>query len=362
MVSIFGFKKNFFTGVDFGTSAIKVVELTYKDQKVHLSNYAWADLSAVASRETMEQRILSYDDKLKLYLETILERMKLKSDSAYVALPAFIGLLALLELPEMRPDEMEKAVQYEARKYIPTSLSDVSLGWEIVKREDDTSVLVKKDSRGKVKILMVAAPIKEVDRYEKIVLSTRLKINALELETFSLVRSLIGDDQGTFLLIDIGARITNIILVDRGIILSNRSVNIGGNEITSSIAESLKIARSRAEAMKMEKRDILNSKESALVLPPLELIINEAQRMMLTGVSNFGKKTIDSVILSGGCAKMTGMEEYFSRMLRVPTMAGKPWQKIITDARLASDIEKMGTSFSVALGLALRGVEEYRRS
>ena len=99
----------------------------------------------------------------------------------------------------------------------------------------------------KNKILLVAAPKKEIQRYEHLASGVDLSVSAIELETFSIARSLVGDDTGSFFIIDIGARVANIILIEKGIVRANRTIDAGGNEITAAIADSMNISRQRAE-------------------------------------------------------------------------------------------------------------------
>ncbi len=362
MSGLFRFRKNCFVGIDFGNSAIKVAELTFKNQKAQLVNYGQANLDLPAESDEKKLRLLSFDDKLKAHLQSLVDKMKLKSSLAYLAMPGFTGLITLLEFPEMKREELGKAIQYEAHKYIPTTLNEVTLGWEIVAKKDDSSILVKRDSVGNIQVLLAAVPKKEVARYENIVKSVKLEIKAIELETFSLARSLVGDDLGNFLIIDIGARAANVILVEKGIIKVNRNINVGGIEITSTIAESMNISTQRAEAFKKEEKDLLNSKESSIIIPALEFIVNEALRVIAACKEKNKDLKIDGIILSGGSAKMKGMEEYFSRMLGVRAVIGNPWKKIVVDEKLSPVVNKIGASYSVAIGLALRGIEEYQRS
>lgn len=363
MFGIFGIKKNYFLGIDFGTSAIKIVELVYKKQQACLSNYGWVDLSySSAEQKSKELKLLTFDDRLKVYLQNIILKMKLNADAAYVSMPGYIGLITLLDFPDMKMDELERAIQFEAHKYVPTTLSDVALGWEIVGKKDDSSILVKKGTPKKIQVLMVAAPKKEVARYESIVQSTKINIRALELETFSLARSLVGDDMGTYLIIDIGARASNLLLVEKGIIKVNRNVDIGGNEITRTISESLNVSVARAESFKKEDKDLLNSKESSIIMPTLEFIANEAKRIISAYKENNKDATIDSVILSGGSAKLKGTPEYFTKMLGIQVVLGNPWSKVVVPENMSPIVQRIGTSFSAAIGLALRGVEDYKRS
>jgi len=362
-------KKNYFLGIDFGTSSLKVVELSFSEQRTHLVNYGWVDFNSGESNKEVyrNSRLKIEGGYLQKSLNELLKKMEIKSKQAYVSIAGFNGLIALIEIPNMEKSEMEQVVKFEAHKYIPASLDEVFLSWDIVSKEGiKKNSLIKNiklelNNSGKVKILLVAALKKEVLKYEKLINGSGLEMKALELEMFSMVRSLVGNDLGNFMIIDIGARNSNIILAEKGILKINRSVDIGGNEITKTIAESMNISKQRAESLKKQKRDFFNSHEGVVMLPSLDLIAKEAQRIIRSYESKNEKAHIDSVILSGGTAKLLNISNYFSKILGIKTIVGNPWSRIDFDESLSPYIKEIGPSFSVALGLALRGVDEYKR-
>jgi len=65
----------------------------------------------------------------------------------------------------------------------------------------------------------------------------------------------------------------------------------------------------------------------------------------------------EKVFLSGGTAHFTGIVEYYSGLLSLPVAIGDPWRNIQYDPSLKPKIEEFGTSFSVAIGLALAGTD-----
>lgn len=392
MFGLFGNSKNYSIGIDFGTSAIKVVELSYKNKKIHLENYGWVDLglanpSSIKGIAVPDSQA-AYNKKLQRYLEKLIKSMKLHSSGAYISLPGFSGLITVIEFPDMNESELDDAVKFEARKYIPISLDEVALDWEIIGKEEeaekkeseikektteknsgwnkDLSSIIKGDSEKggkpgvKNEILLVAAPKKEVMRCGNIVKESGLDVKNVELELFSMARAIVGGDPGCFLIIDVGARITNIMLVEKGMIKVNRNIEGGGNEITNMIADSLNISRQRAEEMKKENKDLINNREMSLVIPVLDMIVNESMRIINAyKEKKGGKGRVDGIILSGGSSKLQGIEKYFSQKTGIQAIQGNPWKKIEYDEKIAPFTEKMGTSFSVALGLALRGIEEF---
>ena len=360
-------KKNRFIGIDFGTAAVKVVELSYKDQKVFLENYGFVDLDQKDDgKPNLEQKKVIYEQKVKSTIKRLIDKMELKSKSAFISIPGFNGLITIIELPEMQDDELKQAIQFEAHKYIPSSLDEVAMSWEIIEHVNDadaslSQTLGKKDIGKKIKVLLVAAPKKDIEHFEELVSETNLNVATIELETFSIVRSLIGEDAGNFLIIDIGSRATNIILVEKGVVVINRNIDAGGNEITSTISESMHISRQRADNFKKGERDLLNSKESYLVIPVLEFIASESKRILSAYKLKNKEARIDGILLSGGTSRMKGLEEYFSNSLAANVTISNPWRRIIVRDDIAMLTKKLGGSFAVALGLALRGIEEYKR-
>jgi len=360
MLGLFESKRNRFVGIDFGTSAIKVIELSYKDQKPQLENYGWFDLSGILQPvDVRQQKFSSYEDKLKAALHNLLKKLNIKNNSVHVAIPGFSGLVVLIEFPNMKNDEIDKAIEFEAHKYIPTSVEEVSISWEIINSKDEN-----KDEQGvlknKVDILLVAAPKKEIGKYSSLFEGTSLKMQSIELETFSITRALIGNEKGSFLIMDMGSRATNMILVENGSVIINRSIDMGGNDITNTIADSLNISKQRAEIFKKEGKDFINDKENSILIPVLELLGGEAKRIMTAYKEKNKTSKIDKFIISGGSCGLTGIEKYFQNMLRLEVSKGDPLKNINYDKKLAPNMEKIGSSFSVAIGLALRGIEEIR--
>lgn len=355
---MFNFGKKYFVGIDFGTSAIKIVELSYKANRITLENYGWVETGFSSSGEKDGAEPQStFDQKMKAYLRELVKRLKLHSKAVSVSIPAYNGLINLVEFPEMKKEDLEQAVQFEAKKHIPVPLDEIALSWEVVGKEEA-------DSKGKkMQVMMVAAPKKQVSRYEKLIKDGGLEAGFMELETFSLVRSMIGDDGSTFLIVDIGARTTNIILTEGGVIKVNRNIDSGGYDVTSTISDSMKISRSRAENLKREKKDLLGGSDLSMVIPSIEMISNEVMRIMSAYQERNKDKKIDAVILSGGSAKIRGLDQYFFKALGTKVIVGNPWRKIIIDPRLDVLVKsELGTSFSVAIGLAMSGIEAYQRS
>lgn len=349
------FGKQKYLGIDFGTSAIKAVELEpTSGGKAMLTNYAEVSLSAIESGKMHQEH--SYDEELVLYLTALLDRLKPDKREAFMALPAFVGLVTLIEMPDMAPKEMENAIRFEAHKYIPSNLAEVSLSWEVVRRReaagaDGAPALKKMD------ILLVAALNKEINRYNKYASAAGLSLRFLELETFSLARSVVGKEPGASIIIDIGSKATNIILIEDGVVQLSRNVGIGGQDMTRTISQGMNISLDRAEEMKKSTQDFLNVSGSAMVFPALDIIVTEAQRIIQSYAAQVEGRKVERVILSGGSSHLTGLAPFLSQSLGISATLANPWNRIVVKDSLKPAVERFGSSFSVAIGLALGGID-----
>jgi len=349
------FGKNTFIGVDIGTSSIKVVELRVSEGKPMLSNYAFL---------TLGEEMLGKGDNNSEYFYAVLPRLlkkifkkaKFSGRDVFVALPSFSGLITLIDFPEMASADMEQAIRFEAQKHIPTSLDEVVINWEIVGKKQIRA------GESALQVLLIAASKDKVLKYENLIKMAGLNLKSISLETFPIVRSLIGNDPGNFVLVDIGARVCNVILVEKGIIKINRSINAGGADMTKTIAKSMNIDSERASALKRSAEENFFAPNSAINFFTLELITGEVDRIIKAYAKDNEGQKIDGIVLSGGTSGMTGITDYFFSRLKVKTIVGDPLSRIKCDTLLEPVISNLRSDFSICIGLALSGVDSYLKA
>ncbi len=73
----------------------------------------------------------------------------------------------------------------------------------------------------------------------------KINLLSLETETFALIRSLLGNDKSTVMIVEIGASTSNVTIAKESIPLLSRSVDIGGKTITEAISNNLNIGKER---------------------------------------------------------------------------------------------------------------------
>ncbi len=336
----FSKKKERSLGVDIGTSSVKVVELMQDGEKIELTNYGEFSRDSESAVQSSSLRLSSA--KAADIIKKIIREARIEGTSAAMSVPVFSGFSTVISLPKMSDTEFAQAVTYEAKKYIPLPLSEVKFEWT---RVDDTRVLI------------VAVTNELVNKYSEIAKLSGLTLMHLELDTFSLARSLApsalisqNQHESGSLIIDIGSRNTILAVVERGWPVFARTSEVSGYELSKLLASSLGTDFLRAEDLK-KKRGV--DAGADVILPLLDSIFIEGRRII---EENLRTRNIDikKVVLSGGSARMSGILEYAAKSIGREVVIGFPFNDIIYPDVLDSTMHEMGPSFSVAAGLALR--------
>jgi len=354
-------KNNIFLGVDIGASSIKIAEITVLKNKPILTNYGWASTQQEYSGGKDEAKLEYWEMMMTGVLKKIIRESGINAKNAYVSLPSFGGLITTVEVPQVEDADLEQTVRFEAHKYIPASLEDVVISWEPIGNAADFSEAGQEGPETeakKMKILLVAASKNKVLSYEKIIKTAGLKLKSLEIESFPLINSLIGNDKGTFILVDIGERICNMILVENGMITLSRNIDAGGAGITQTIAKSVGIEEERAEKMKLSGKNFFAT-ESYMNFPAIELISEEISRIISSFNAKNHSQKIDQIVLSGGTANLAGLDKYLADKFKVPAKRGNPFGRVEYSSELEKILPQISSRFSVCAGLALKGVDQY---
>ena len=341
-LGIFSRKSQTLLGVDIGTSSVKIVEVTRAGNKAILSNYGQSHIDRKSHSESRKIR----NAETVRHIQDILSQANMKSRIAVVGIPAFSSFSTIIDLPRMPDQELEQAVISEARKYIPIPLAEVQLDWMAIPFLSNEKT---------VKALTVAVPNDVINRYSSIINQSGLQIQAVELETFSLARSLVGENLDSVLIVDIGSRSTNISISEKGIVPVHHNMDISGSAFTRAIARGLNIDFERAAKMKRSEGLIGEEQVRGLLLASLNPIMIEIQRIV-QDYQQQGGTTPVSIVLSGGAAFLPGLPQYISQELSIPAHLGEPFRSLSYPKELGEVTKEIGPSFSVAVGLALRKV------
>lgn len=346
--------KQSYLGIDIGTSSLKLVQVGDDNGRPRLMTYGYSEQTndIVKSESDASRRAVVAG------LKTIMREARTTTTKVVAALPSFTVFSSIISLPAMNRKELNSAVRWEAKKFVPLPIDELVLDWKLLK-EPATPGAEEGRAPKNLRVLITAAPRSLRDRFSLIFKEAGLEVVALDTEAFALERSLIGNDAAPVMIVDIGAVATDIAVMVDGIPLINRSIDVGGNTITKSIAQSLNIDLDRAEQF---KRDFgISSGQSSVSQIPKTIefvvsqIINEI-RFVLNLYRSQGSGPIEKVVLSGGSAFLLNLPEYLEKTLSMKTFVGDPWARIVYPLELKPVLQEIGPRFAVAIGLAMRQI------
>lgn len=360
--NLFAKKEKSVIGVDIGSSSLKVVQLRKEHGQAVLETYGELALGPYGGGEVGQATNLSAEQIVET-LKDLLREAKVTTTSCGVSIPFARSLMTLVELPyRSDPTEQKTVIELEARKYIPVPISEVQLDWFIVPRANPAQP-ARKDSSSKglaegekVEVLLVAVHNDELSLLQNVIVGAGLSASFYEIEIFSTIRATIDEPVKPVMILDIGAASTKVYAIEHGVVALSHSVSIGSQDITRAIAVSGNVSLARAEVLKKEEGI---SGAGALGSPELVFsrIFSEVRRVLIQ-YETAHKKSITSIMLTGGGGVTKELGVYAKSIFSIDVRVANPFAKTTTPAFMRSVLEGIGPEFAVAVGLALRKLEE----
>lgn len=253
-----------------------------------------------------------------------------------------------LPMPNLSPEQLDKALPYQAREVVPMPLDQALIDWTPLGEPNGTSDTIPG--------LLVATPRQPVLAAVRAVEAAGLKVARVDLASFAALRSIAEEGVAVEAVVDIGAHITNVVIHDHGVPKVVRAVPRGGDEITHRVVERMGFSYAEAEAAKREvgmlgsHRELVNSISEA-VRPLLAEIRSSIHYFSSTN----GGAQVERVSLTGGGALLLGLPEALSSSLHVPAVHTAPMQHIrnrhASKEANRNDSELSATAVSVGLAM-----------
>jgi type IV pilus assembly protein PilM len=347
-MGIFSSSSNSYLGLDIGTSSFKLVELSKPNNKkkdIQLSTYGYSESLKNNSRNTWRKDV----QKSASIVNKLYKKSGATSEDVVASLPTYSVFSSIINVSGRSSKNLEEAVNREAKKVIPMSLEEMILDWKILERN-------KKENN--IRVFLTASPKKLVKSYIELFRQLQLNLVSLETESFSLIRSLVGQDNGSYMIAGMGKTNTDISIVTDGIPVLNRSIDVGGGAITEAISKNLNINKERAEQFKCDMgiTSLDSNKQDVIpktIIKSVNPIIDE-MKYMLNLFEQKNEKNVEKIILTGGTSLLVNFSNYLSKTLDMNVVIGDPWARISYPEELKPALTEVGPKMAPAIGAAMR--------
>jgi len=347
-----------FLCLDFGAFTCKAAEFELNEAgSLRLVNYALKTLGPDGFREEGRDELVT--DMVK----EMIEEVDFNATEINVCAPGFQVFSKFVKLPSVDAAKVNQIIQFEAQQNVPFPLDEVVWDYQILGTTPNDEL----------EILLVAIRNEVVEGILKIGEGAGLNLQLVDVSSAALANSYrynYGDTDECVMLLDIGAKSSNLLFFEQGRIFS-RGINIGANSITQDFATEAKLDWDEAERLKIGGGFV--SLGGAYEEPdnPNQALISKIARQVMTRLHVQMNQTIQfyrgqqggsppqKLYLAGGASLLPYTAQFFAEKLNIPVDYFNPFRNIqIDDAINLEDIAKVAHTFGEVVGLGIRNLAQ----
>jgi type IV pilus assembly protein PilM len=336
--------------LDIGTTALRAVELQFGSDGPGgaappvLLRHAEAaiPLGAVRDGEVVESSIISSG------LKELWARGKFSTKEVVLGVGNQRVLVRDLEMPWIAPADRRGALPFHVADALPMPLDDALLDFLPTSESDEAG---ERSMRG----MLVAAQRHTVEANVAAAEQAGLQPVMVDLNGFALIRAVAHAELAdqVIAIVDFGASITTVVIADHGVPRLVRTLPIGGQTITGSLASTLQISPGEAE---QAKRQVGMVGEAGPVRDALagmvRQLIESVRNTFVYYAGNHPGAGIQNAVVTGGGVDLPGLGQYLASATRVPVVLGDPVARLHLGSHLSRASLPSPASLALSIGLA----------
>ncbi len=337
-------------GLDIGSHSIKLVELKQKGKSYELVSFGIQPLppEAIVEGAIMDSSAVAEG------IDVLFVNNNVKKSDVATSVSGGSVIVKKISLPAMSEDELAESIRWEAEQYIPFPIDEVNL--------DHKTLRGSVAEGGMMDIILVAVKKDMIGFYSNVITQAGKRPMVVDVDAFAMQNAFELNYKGdvnpgdVIALINIGASLININIIQGDISLFTRDISTGGNLYTETIQRELNLSREHAETIKrgaaIEGLD--PSAASSILQGVTEDLAVDVQRTFDFFKATSTEERIDRIMLAGGTSKITGIQQYFQTKFGAPTEIMNPFKNVKLVNMDADYLHEVAPLATVAVGLALR--------
>jgi type IV pilus assembly protein PilM len=270
-------------------------------------------------------------------------------------------IIKKISLPSMERQELAESIIWEAKHNIPYPYEETNVDYAVLNTP-------RGGEDRNLDILLVAAKKDKIANYSNIVNQARKNLQAIEVDVFALQNALevnypeilLGK---TVALINMGANITNVVIIEKGIPQLFRDLSLGGYFFTENMRKELNVPFEEAEKLLKGipgKSVPADQFQTVLTMNVRDLLDEMEKTFSFYEAGEKRERKIEQIFLSGGLANVPNMAGAFEHKFRIKSEIFNPFRNIPFDEKKFDPIyfNEMAPVFGVAVGLSTRKAEK----
>ncbi len=353
-MSWFNQKQRAVLGLDISTAAVKLLELSKAGTRYRIESYAVAPLP----QEAFVDKHIANVDIIADAIKIAIKQSSTKLREACVAVSGSAVMSKVIAISAgMDDDEIEDKVLDEAAQYVPYALDEVNLDFEVQGVNEANPQMLD--------VLLVASRKDNVNDRVEALTKAGLKTKIVDVEAFAIENAfnlLTGQLDGyseekTYAIADVGATMATLSIVHNGHTVYTREQGFGGKQLTEEIQR--RYGFSYEEAGLAKKRGGLPESYLVDVLEPFKkAMVQQISRSMQFFISSSANRTVDGIVLAGGCAAIPGVDHLVEQTLGINAYIANPFISMALSNKVKpQSLSSDAPALMLACGLALRSFD-----
>lgn len=295
----------------------------------------------------------------RVAITDLTSRLKLGGSKVRYAISGQSVFTRFVKLPPLQEDNIEQLVTFEAQQHVPFPLAEVVWDYELIEGADEKEVVI------------VAIKADALDEINSAVNDANLgtsEVDVAPMAIYNAFRATYGNPEEPILLIDIGAKTSNLLYIE-GRRFFTRSIAIGGSAVTAAIAKEYGIPFMEAEHQKISNGLVAlgggHTEQMDEAVAALAMVIRNALTRIpaeIARTTNYYRAQHAGnpprrILLAGGGANLPYTLEFFQEKLNLPVEYFNPVGNVTLGKGVdAAVIQREGHLMGELVGLGLRGI------
>jgi type IV pilus assembly protein PilM len=340
-------------GLDISSTSVKLLELSLQGDRYRVESYG---VEPLPQNAVVEKNIADVEGVGEA-ISRLVARARPQGKNAAVAVAGSAVITKIIEMDaDLSDDERESQIRLEADQYIPYPLDEINLDFEVVGPSPA--------NQERVSVLLAASRTENIELRVDSLMVANLTAKVVDVEAYAMERAfgLIVDGlpcgrEGTVAIIDIGATMTTMNVINDGKIIYTREQLFGGRQLTEEIQRRYGLSFEEAGRLKKEG-GLPDDYEPEVLRPFKEAVVQQVTRSLQFFFSSSQFNDVDHILLAGGTSSITGLAQVVQEKIGTPVSVANPFVNMSFAPQInASAISNDAPSLMIACGLALRSFD-----
>jgi type IV pilus assembly protein PilM len=335
-----------FFGLDVGTTAVRVVQLTNSPTNKQLIRYGAEPINEKTSLSDSKVD----QQNLAKAIRDLLSKSGIRTKNVAVGLPSSRVFTTIVDIERLSSSELGKTIRYQADSIIPTPPDESKVDWAMI---GDSPI-----DANKVEVLISSVPNEYAESRLDIFESIGLNVISFEPNNLALLRAMIPSaTTAPHMVVDVGNKSSDIVIAMNGAPRLTRSVPTGAEALIKSASQNLNVDEAQAREFVFKfglSKDKIEGQVFNSIVDTIDMLTTEIAKSIKFFNSRYQDAKLERVILTGAASVLPEFPLYLANKFGLEVEIGNAWNSVQYLQERQNELFSISNSFGVAVGLAER--------